>query len=330
MRRAGLLMIAAGVAVPALFLTNPNSDAPLPRFQGYVEGQTIYVSAEEGGTILRMHVDPGDDVQRNQTLFRQDTALKEIQFQQAEARLREAQARLRNVEAPQQRPEEIEVLRASERRAATASQLSAIELDRQRELFRKGVASKALVEQAEAAHQQNSAAQEEIRRQIVAAGLGGRDNDIRAAKAAVDAAKAALAEASERIAKAEVRAPEVGRVEDVFYRAGEVVPAGTPVLALLPDGNLRIRFFVPEPALSALSLGGAILVSCDGCAPDIESRITFIAREAEFTPPVIFSEEERSKLVFKVEARVIGNEHALPVGLPVTVVPTPDAVAEKR
>ncbi|MCR5860397.1 HlyD family efflux transporter periplasmic adaptor subunit [Mesorhizobium sp. J428] len=102
------------------------------------------------------------------------------------------------------------------------------------------------------------------------------------------------------------------------------------MLALLPDGNLRIRFFVPEPALSALSLGGAILVSCDGCAPDIEGRITFIAREAEFTPPVIFSEEERSKLVFKVEARLIGNEHALPVGLPVTVVPTADAVAEKR
>ncbi|MCR5860398.1 HlyD family secretion protein [Mesorhizobium sp. J428] len=216
------------MALPALFLTNPKSDAPLPRFQGYVEGQTIYVSAEEGGTIFRIHVDSGDDVQRNQTLFRQDTALKQIQLQQAEARLREAQARLRNVEAPQQRPEEIEVLRASERRAATASQLSAIELDRQRELFRKGVASKALVEQAEAAHQQNSAAQEEIRRQIVAAGLGGRDNDIRAAEGAVDAAKAALAEADQRLAKAEVRAPEDGRVEDVFYRAGEVVPAGHP------------------------------------------------------------------------------------------------------
>lgn len=316
--------------MPALFLTNPKSDAPLLRFQGYVEGQTIYVSAEEGGTIFRMHVDSGDDVQRNQTLFRQDTALKEIQLQQAEARLREARARLRNVEAPQQRPEEIEVLRASERRAATASQLSAIELDRQRELFRKGVASKALVEQAEAAHQQNSAAQEEIRRQIDAAGLGGRDNDIRAAKAAVDGAKAALAEAVQRIHKAEVRAPEDGRVEDVFYRAGEVVPAGTPVLALLPDGDLRIRFLVPVPALSALSLGATMQVSCDGCAPDIKANITFIAREAEFTPPVIFSEEERSKLVFKVEAHLIGNERTLPVGLPVTVVPTPDAVAEKR
>lgn len=327
MRRAGPLIIAAGVALPALFLTNTKSDAPVPRFQGYVEGQMIYVAAEEGGRILQMNVDSGDDVQRNQTLFSQDAALKDLQRQQAEARLREAQARLRNVKAPQQRPEEIEVLRASERRAATAVNLSALELDRQRELFRKGVVSKALVEQAEAAHQRDSAAHEEIRRQIEAAGLGGRENDIQAAEAAVDAAKAALAEVDRHLAKTEVKAPEDGRVEDVFYRAGEIVPAGTPVLALLPDGNLRIRFFVPEPSLSALSLGGGILVSCDGCAPDIKARVTFIAREAEFTPPVIFSEEERSKLVFKVEARLIGNEHALPVGLPVTVTPTVDSEA---
>jgi len=315
--------------LPALFLTNTKSDAPVPRFQGYVEGQMIYVSAEEGERILQMNVDSGDDVQRNQTLFSQDAALKDLQRQQAEARLREAQARSRNVKAPQQRPEEIEVLRASERRAATAVNISALELGRQRELFRKGVTSRALLEQAEAANEQDSAALEEIRRQIEAARLGGRDNDIHAAEAAVDAAKAALAEASQRLAKAEVRAPEDGRVEDVFYRAGEVVPAGTPVLALLPDGNLRIRFFVPEPSLSALSLGGGILVSCDGCAPDIKARITFIAREAEFTPPVIFSEEERSKLVFKVEARLSRNEDTLPIGLPVTVAPTVDSEAVK-
>lgn len=329
MRQAGLLILATGVALPALLLTNTKSDAPLSRFQGYVEGQMIYVSAEEGGTILQMNVGSGDDVHRDQMLFSQDTALKDIQLQQAEARLREAQARLRNVKAPQQRPEEIEVLRASERRAATAVNISALELVRQRELLRKGVTSRALLEQAEAANEQDSAALEEIRRQIEVAGLGGRDNDIHAAEAAVDAAIAARAEAAERIGKADVKAPEDGRVEDVFYRAGEVVPAGTPVLALLPDGNLRIRFFVPEPSLSALSLGGGILVSCDGCGPDIKARITFIAREAEFTPPVIFSEEERSKLVFKVEARLSGDENPLPLGLPVTVAPRVDSEAAK-
>ncbi|WEX12302.1 HlyD family efflux transporter periplasmic adaptor subunit [Chelativorans sp. AA-79] len=311
--------------MPALFLTNIKNDAPSPRFQGYVEGRMIYPSAEEGGTISQMNVDAGDDVQRNQTLFRQDTTLKDTQRQQAEARLREAQARLRNVRAPQQRPEEIEVLRATERRAATAVNLSALELARQRELFRKGVTSQALLEQAEAAHQRDSAAHAEIRQQIEAAGIGGRKNEIQAAEAAVDAAKAALAEVDRRLTKAEVKAPRDGRVEDVFYSAGEMVPAGTPVLALLPGGNLRIRFFVPVPSLSALSLGDEVLVMCDGCPPDIKARIAFIAREAEFTPPVIFSEEERSKLVFKVEARLIGNEHALPVGLPVTVAPTVDS-----
>jgi HlyD family secretion protein len=107
--------------------------------------------------------------------------------------------------------------------------------------------------------------------------------------------------------------PADAKVQDVFFRAGEVVNAGQPVLSLLPPGNLRVRFYVPEPALSSLALGQTVRVTCDNF---------FISREAEYTPPVIFSEKERAKLVFRIEARPVGT-WSLPIGLPVSVNPVP-------
>jgi len=99
------------------------------------------------------------------------------------------------------------------------------------------------------------------------------------------------------------------------------VNAGQPVLALLPPANLRVRFYVPEPVLSTLFLGEAVRVTCDNCGEGLRARITFISSEAEFTPPVIFSEQERAKLVFRVEARPLDADVRLPIGLPVGVTP---------
>jgi HlyD family secretion protein len=115
-------------------------------------------------------------------------------------------------------------------------------------------------------------------------------------------------------------------VQDVFFRAGEVVNAGQPVLSLLPPQNLRLRFYVPEPLLATLSLGQAIFVTCDSCPAGPEAKISFISREAEYTPPVIFSEQERAKLVFRVEARPTAPLN-LPLGLPLSVSAAP---AEKQ
>ena len=118
-------------------------------------------------------------------------------------------------------------------------------------------------------------------------------------------------------AKRRVSAPVAAGVEDIYFRAGEVVAAGQPVLALLPPGNRKVRFYVPEPSLSVLRLGQAVTVQCDGCSV-LKAVLTFVSNEAEFTPPVIFSKEERGKLVFRAEARLTNGE-ALPLGLPVSV-----------
>jgi len=82
-----------------------------------------------------------------------------------------------------------------------------------------------------------------------------------------------------------------------------------------------VRFFVPEPVLASIDYGDVVKVSCDSCSPDITARISFIARQSEFTPPVIYSLEERSKLVFLVEALPVKPD-SLRVGQPVDVTLT--------
>ncbi|MDO8535214.1 MAG: efflux RND transporter periplasmic adaptor subunit [Xanthobacteraceae bacterium] len=135
-------------------------------------------------------------------------------------------------------------------------------------------------------------------------------------------AEARLNSAQTRLTRRRVFSPAAGVVQQVYYRPGETVIAGRPVVALLPPGNIKVRFFVPEAMLPKIALGDVIKLHCDGCAGDLGARISFIARSAEFTPPVIYSLEERSKLVFLVEARP-ERPDALRVGQPVSVVLAP-------
>ncbi len=135
-------------------------------------------------------------------------------------------------------------------------------------------------------------------------------------------AEARLNSAETRLARRRVASPAAGVVQQVYYRPGEIVPAGRPVVALLPPGNIKVRFFVPEAMLPKIAFGDAVEVHCDGCAGGLAARVSFIARAAEFTPPVIYSLEERSKLVFLIEARPERPE-SLRVGQPVSVVLAP-------
>jgi HlyD family secretion protein len=123
-----------------------------------------------------------------------------------------------------------------------------------------------------------------------------------------------------RVAKLRVSAPAAARVQDIYFRAGEVVNAGQPVLPLLPPTNVRVRFYIPEPVLSTLSLGQTVAIRCDCCSGDIRAKIVFLSREVEYTPPVIFSDKEHAKLVFRAEAKFLGAVD-LPIGLPVSVMP---------
>ena len=138
------------------------------------------------------------------------------------------------------------------------------------------------------------------------------------AEAALRQAKANLEWAQTRLARRNAHSPADGTIEQIYYRPGETVPAGRPVVALLPPGNLKIRFFASQAVLPELKYGDVVGISCDGCDKGLTAKISFIARSAEFTPPVIYSVEERAKLVFLIEARPEHPEK-FRVGQPVTV-----------
>jgi HlyD family secretion protein len=190
--------------------------------------------------------------------------------------------------------------------------------ERQRALFDRRVISEAQLDQAREAITVAEARLTAAERQKDVAEMPSRPPQIEAAERGVQAADAALAQARTRLAKYTVMAPAAGRIEDVYYEAGEVAAAGAPVLSLLPDGRRKVIFFVPERVRPALAAGDEVAVACDGCPPGIVAEVTFLGTQAEFTPPVIFSRETRDKLVFRAEAHLSVGV-ALPLGQPVDV-----------
>jgi len=150
----------------------------------------------------------------------------------------------------------------------------------------------------------------------------GTQKDFDAAQAGLRDAEARLNWAKTRLARRNVASPAAGSIQQVYYRPGEVVAAGRPIVALLPPGNLKVRFYLPEAMLPKLSAGDPVKVSCDGCAPDLTARVSFISRASEYTPPVIYSLDERAKLVFLIEA-LPERPDALRVGQPLSVVVAP-------
>src|SRR5215469_3649765 len=148
-------------------------------------------------------------------------------------------------------------------------------------------------------------------------------------QATLDSAVSALRVAEARVATSETRvarrqgfAPVAGTIQQIYFREGETVAAQRPVLSILPPGNMKIRFFVPESELPKLAIGDEVRVTCDNCAPDLTARIYFIATPAEYTPPVIYSLDERNKLVYLIQARP-SRPDALRVGQPISIYLNP-------
>ena len=309
------LLVLGGVAVLTAFPANEGAEVP-----GYMEADLVLVGSEQSGRIANLTVHEGDTVSGGDAIFTLESSEQEAAVAAAKARVLEAQARLADAEAESQRPREIEILEAALARANAMHAQSKLNLERVQALFEKGWVAKARLDEAVAQDESNEAAVAEAGRRIGAAKLPGRSGVIEAAKASVEAARHALSEAQKSLAKREVFASAGGTIEEVYFRPGEVVTAGQGVVALLPPANLKVRFFVGESDRAKLSLAQRIGLSCDSCPPDLSAKISFIAREAEFTPPVIFSREQRKKLVFLVEARPDRHAAKLTAGQPVTVM----------
>lgn len=288
-------------------------------FQGYVEGEFVNVAASQAGRLDQLSVARGQQVEKGAPLFALESANEAAARQQAADQLQAAQAQLADLKLGK-RPQEVEAAKAQLAQAeAQAKNLSA-QLARDEAQFKEQLISAAQMDQSRAAAQSAIEQARQLRSQVAIARLPSRDQQIRAQMAQVDAARAALAQAQWKLAQKAVSAPKAGLVADTLYREGEWVQAGAPVARLLPPENVKVRFFVPEAEVGRLQAGQAVGLRADG-AGEVPARITFISPQAEYTPPVIYSETTRSKLVFMIEARPSpGDGLRLHPGQPLEVV----------
>lgn len=290
-------------------------------WQGYIEGEFVYVSAPLGGQLDKLAVKRGDQIDSGAVLFQLESSAEVAAQHEAASRLTAAQAKLGDLQQGQ-RPSEIATLEARLQQARTAAELSRIELQRQEQLHENGVNSVESYDRARLTHEKNLNAVAELNAQLETARLGGRTGAIDAAQAEVAAAQAAVARADWSVAQKTQTAPQAGLVYDTLYRAGEYVPAARPIVALLPPANVKVRFFVPETIFSTLKPGQAVDVMIDGQTKPLAAHITYLSPQPEYTPPVLYNRENRSKLVFMIEAVFSpADAAALHPGQPVDVGP---------
>ena len=313
---AAVVLVAGG----AVWLAWPSASDD--RWLGYVEGEPLYIAAPIAGTLASRAVDRGTRVKAGDALFALDPVVTDAETQRLQGQLDAARAQLSDLQQARERAPEQDAARSSE--AAARAQLVKASRDYERiaALAAKGFVSKAQLDAARAARDVAQANVSGTAAQVRSGALSaGRADQLRAAEAQIASAQAALRAQGKRRGEISPSSPSTGIIQQTFYNPGEWVPANMPVVAVLPDDRRKLRFFVPQDHVARLAPGTKVRFSCDGCGPERSAVIRYIAPSAEFTPPVIYSERARTKLVFMVEAALAATEKPLPLGLPVDVAP---------
>jgi HlyD family secretion protein len=296
--------------------------APTIMWQGYAEADFVKVGPTQPGLLTAVSVARGDTVAADALLFTQDDAADRAARDQAKQQLSQAEQQLANLQQSA-KPTEIQQAEANLADAnATLVRVSA-DLDRSEFLVPKGYATKQSVDQLRAERRSAQAKVEGLTAALAQSrGPMGREGEIQAQRATVQAFRAAVEMAEWRLSQRRVVAPAGGRVADVLARPGETMAAGQAVVSVLPPENIFVRFFVPEPMLGTLHQGDPVALACDGCPAGLTATISFISPHAEYTPPLIYSESSKDKLVFLIEARPPPDQSGkLNPGLPVEVRP---------
>lgn len=288
------------------------------RFQGYVEVELVRLAPSQSGRLQELLVQRGDAVQVDQALARLEATPENAALQQSQAQRQQAEATARDL-ASGKRPEEIAVIRAQLAQAESNRQLAERQLKRLREVHDKGYVSQDTLDAQQTALQASTAHVAELRATLKSAELAARTPERQAAAANIAATRANENLNRWKLDEKILHAPENGRIEQIYFRPGEWVNTGQPVIDIYAPTHLKIRFFVPEAALPRFQLGQPVRIHCDGCAQEIPATIRFISAQSEFTPPVIYSREQRQKLVYMVEATP-AHPDLLRAGQPVDII----------
>ncbi len=287
-------------------------------YQGYIEGDYTYISAPVSGKLVALNVSRGQEVKKHTILARLENEPEYFSLDESMAQTRNAQYQLSNMTLPK-RKEIINELLARQKQAQAELTLANERLKRSHNLYIKKVLDKDSYDAAVAKATSLKALINQYKAQIAEARLPiGREHAIKAQEFQVIARENAQKKALWFLNKKTLKAPYHARVVDIFYRIGELTAAQRPIMSLLKESNKHLIFFIPEPKLNSLKLNQKIHISCDGCKKQLSASVSYISSNAEYTPPLVYSREHNSKLVFKVRAR-LDEPKSLHPGQPVTV-----------
>jgi HlyD family secretion protein len=310
--------LTGGLALAAIFIAGCAPDSSKV-FQGYIEGEYVYVASPLGGALTNLAVVRGDEVKTGQLLFELERGSEAAALQQAEKNLAQAQSQLDDLNKGK-RPTEIASLEAQLGGAQANLKLAAAEFERREKLGGNDVISQEELDQARAQRDADQAQVDQLTADLETARLGGREDVVRAAQDTVASQKAALDKARWSFDQKQQFAPTNAFVQDTLYRAGEWVAAGNPVVELLPPANIKVRFFVPQAVLPRIRTGQTVSVTFDGGQRAYSATVNYISTQSEFTPPVLYNRENRAKLIFMIEAKFSPADAAeLRPGQPVDV-----------
>ena len=307
-------------AFVAVLLLGACSRQTTGSWQGYLEGDFVYVAAPLAGQLQKLSVQKGTRVDTGTPLFTLEQSAELATLREAAERLRQSQARLADLKKGQ-RPSELAALEARLAQARAAAELSAREFARAAKLHETTVLSDDDYDRARLSHDADEKLVAEAASQLVTAQLGARADAVAAAEADVSASQAAVDRAGWSVAQKSQSAPRAAFVYDTLYREGEFVAAAAPVISLLPPENIKVRFYVPEAEFAALKAGDHVRVTITG-RPQLDARISYLSPSPEYTPPVLYNRENRAKLVFLIEALFDAKDaRDLHPGQPVDVAP---------
>ena len=285
----------------------PACAAPSNAAVGYIEGEYVNIAPIEVARVATAYVRRGDKLKAGDGIATLETTDAEIAVHNVEAALGQAQAELANI-LYGRRPEEIAAIDASLKAAQVQQDDAQRTLNRRKDLNSRGFASQADLDSAQTAYDVAASRVTELSANLAVARLPARDEEILSTRSKVEQAKSALDNARWRLDQRQLGAPSAGYVSDIIRRVGDVAGPSAPVVSFLPENAVKVKVYVPETALSSLALGQELNLRCDSCQKGLSAAITYIAREPEFTPPVIYSLESRQTLVYLIEARAANDK----------------------
>jgi HlyD family secretion protein len=278
-------------------------------FTGYVVSDNVYMASPVSGTLTSVAVRRGARVAAGDSLFRVDPTVRAAETDQARAQIAGSSAQLEQQQAALVRA------RADLGAAEAEAQRNEVEITRlaAAQAEKPGSVAQLQVDQARAAYR-GAQDKRDAARSDVQSAIGA----IAAARAQVQQAQAGLTSAQRQLSDLAPVAPSAGRIDDIMFKAGESVSANVPVVSIVPDGEVKVRFYVPQTQVNAYKPGRKVVIGCDGCATGMTATVDFVASRPEYTPPVIYSLDARAKLVFLIEA-VPSDPLALVPGQPMDV-----------